>query len=207
MDVSTQNSSQCIGVLQNTPTDFYRQFSLITGIDWSDGNRMILTNSNGKIWIIHALDRKTWRIKTPDVEKSPPTLGTIFKNGIGDMHVTGVAFHPSGLFFATCSGKFQFHIRKIQIWDVKTLESLCTYISHFHIFLMKFSIDGTMLFVGEPKETLILVLSPNGRQLNLISRYGVGHTRYVSSVVVRHTHRGMVVLSADLTGLIVASEP
>jgi hypothetical protein len=72
---------------------------------------------------------------------------------------------------------------------------------------MKFSIDGTMLFVGEPKETLILVLSPNGRQLNLISRYGVGHTRYISSVVVNHTHRGMVVLSADLTGLIVTSEP
>jgi len=106
MDVSTQNSSQCIGVLQNTPTDFYRQFSLITGIDWSDGNRMILTNSNGKIWIIHALDGQTWRIKTPDVEKLPPTLGTIYKNGIGDMHVTSIAFHPSGLFLQHAVARF-----------------------------------------------------------------------------------------------------
>jgi WD40 repeat protein len=207
MDVSSQNSSQCIGVLQNTPTGCYRYSNPITSINWSDGNRMILTNSNGKIWIIHAIDGQTWRIKTPDVEKSPPTLGTIFKNGIGDMYVTGVAFHPSGLFFATCSGTFQFKITKIQIWDVKTLESLSTYISPFHIFSMKFNIDGTMLFVGGPKETLILDVSSNGRQLNLISRYGVGHTRYISSVEVRHTHRGMVLLSADLTGLIVASEP
>jgi WD40 repeat protein len=206
MDVTSQNSSQCIGILQNTPNDCNPQSKPITSIDWSDGNRMAFTNSKGKIWIIHTLDGQTWRIKTPGVV-SPPRLGTICKNGIGEINVTGVAFHPSGLFFATCSGTFQFHIRKIQIWDIRTLESLCTYVSPFHIFSMKFSIDGTMLFIGGPKEALILDVSQDGKQLNLISRYGVGHTRYISSVTVRHTHRGMVVITADLTGLIMASEP
>ena len=166
-DVSTQNSSQCIGVLQNIPTGCYRHFNQITGIDWSDGNRMILTNSDGKIWIIHALDGQTWRIKTPDVEKSPPTLGTICKNGIGDIHVSGVSFHPSGFLFATCSGSFsEKKFRNIKVWDVKTLGTLCTYICPFNIFWIKFSIDGTMLFVGGPKEILILDISPNGRQLS-----------------------------------------
>jgi WD40 repeat protein len=168
---------------------------------------MTFTKSRGNIWIIHTLDGQTWRIKTPDVEISPPRLGAICKNGIGEINVTGIAFHPSGLFFATCSGTFQFNVRKIQIWKVRTLESLCTYISPFHIFSMQFSIDGNMLFVGGPKEVLILDVLQDGRQLNLISRYGVGHTRYISSVAVRHTHRGMVVITADLTGLIVASEP
>ena len=207
MDVTSQNSSQCIGILQNTPNDSYPQSKPITSIDWSNGNRMTFTNSRGNIWIIHTLDGQTWRIKTPDVEISPPRLGAICKNGIGEINVTGIAFHPSGLFFATCSGTFQFNVRKIQIWEVRTLESLCTYISPFHIFSMQFSIDGTMLFVGGPKEALILDVLQDGRQLNLISRYGVGHTRYISSVAVRHTHRGMVVITADLTGLIVASEP
>lgn len=207
MDVTSQNSSQCVGILQNTPNDSYPHSKPITSIDWSDGNRMAFTNSRGNIWIIHTLDGQTWRIKTPDVEKSPPRLGAICKNGIGEINVTGVAFHPSGLFFATCSGTFQFNVRKIQIWDIRTLESLTTYIFPFHIFSMQFSIDGTMLFVGGPKEALILDVSQDGRQLNLISRYGVGHTRYISSIAVHHTHQGIVVQTADLTGLIIASVP
>jgi hypothetical protein len=42
--------------------------------------------------------------------------------------------------------------------------------------------------------------------MTLLSRLEVGHTRHVSSVIMRQTDQGPVVLSADLTGELIRSK-
>jgi hypothetical protein len=71
---------------------------------------------------------------------------------------------------------------------------------------MQFSVDGSKLLLGCTKETIVLNVQQNGSAMTLFSRYDVGHTRYVSSVIIRQTDQGHVVFSADLTGMLVLSE-
>jgi hypothetical protein len=71
---------------------------------------------------------------------------------------------------------------------------------------MQFSVDGSKLLLGCTKETIVLNVKPNGAAMTLLSRLEVGHTRHVSSVIIRQTDQGNVVFSADLTGMLVLSE-
>jgi WD40 repeat protein len=95
---------------------------------------------------------------------------------------------------------------EIEIRDAATFEKKLTYRSPSYVYSMQFSVDGSKLLLGCTKETIVLNVQQNGSAMTLFSRYDVGHTRYVSSVIIRQTDQGNVVLSADLTGELIQSK-
>jgi len=197
MNFNSPNSSQCLGVLRNIQSDFYSKFNPITSIDWSNNN-MISTNSNGNIWKIDCQDGMNWAINTPIIKKSPSNLNAVSFIITNTIDIRHISVHPSGKFFATRSG-----YKKINIWDATTFQSKYTYMSPFYVFSMRFNVDGSILFIGGPKEIIALKIQQNGDDMSLLSRYSVGHTRYVSSIAMHQTDERNVVIAGDLTGLCV----
>jgi len=207
MDLKCPNSAQCIGILENTLPDYCSDTPPeITCIDWS-GNTILLYGGHNKIWkiespVVSSPGGEIWKITTPCLQKSPPNLDAV---SFQKYRVKLVCMHPSKKIFVT-SGTFFGKIMEIEIRDADTFEKKLTYRSPSYVYSMQFSVDGSKLLLGCTKETIVLNVQQNGSAMTLFSRYDVGHTRYVSSVIIRQTDQGNVVLSADLTGELIQSK-
>jgi WD40 repeat protein len=208
MDLERPNSAQCVGILENTLPDYCidRPYPQITSIDWLENT--ILLSGHRTIWKIHSPIVSNpigaiWKITTPCLKKSPPNLDAV---SFGKFGVKLVCMHPSKIFFAVGIDGFSKYVRSIKIYDAATLEEKCTFESPLGVYSMQFNGDGSKLLLGCTKGTIVLNVQPNGAAMTLLSRIEVGHTRHVSSVIMRQTDQGHVVLSADLTGQLIQSK-
>jgi hypothetical protein len=213
MDLELPNSAKCVGILENTlPDGCYHVDSnkpQITSIDWS-GNTILLS-CHSTIWkiespVVSSPGGAIWKITitTPTLKISPPNLDAVSFENFGAKFL--VCMHPSKRFFAVVIKGFSKYRTSIEIHDAATFEIKFTYRSPSYVYSMQFNDDGSKLLLGCTKETIVLNVEPNGAAMTLLSRLEVGHTRHVSSVIMRQTDQGDVVLSADLTGELVMSK-
>lgn len=209
MDFEHPKSAKCVGILENTLPDYCiaPPYPQITSIDWS-GNTILLSGYS-TIWkiqspVVFSPTETMWKITTPIIAKSPPDLEAV---SFEVYNVKLCCMHPSQQFFVTVSsfGKF---VYLIEVHDTSTFKTKFTFKSEppLNVFSMQFSVDGSKLLLGCTKETIVLNVQPDGAAMTLFSRYDVGHTRNVSSVIIRQTEQGDVVLSTDLTGMLVRSK-
>lgn len=207
MDLERPNSAQCVGILENTLPDYcIDDPPRITSIDWS-GNTILLSVHN-TIWkiqspVVSIPGGAIWKITTPCLKKSPPNLDAV---SFGNFGVKLVCMHPSKRFFAVGNDRFSKYVRSIEIYDMATFEKKCTFKSPLGVYSIQFNVDGSKLLLGCIKGTIVLNVQSNGAAMTLLSRLEVGHTRHVSSVIMRQTDQGHVVLSADLTGELIRSK-
>lgn len=206
MDLESPNSAQCIGILENTLSDCsIDRPPRITSIDWSRDT--ILLSGLGNIWKIQSpvvsSHTPIWKITTPCIKLSPPNLDALSINKFG---VELCCVHPSNRFFAVgIAGIFSRNVRTIIVYDEATHKEKSTFESPLPVYSIQFNGDGSKLLLGCTKGTIVLNVQPDGAAMTLLSRLEVGHTRHVSSVIMRRTDQGDVVLSADLTGKLVMS--
>jgi len=202
MNLEHPNSAQCVGILENTLPDYCIDTPPeITCIDWS--GYTILLSGESTIWkiespVVSSPGGAIWKITTPRLKKSPPNLEAV---SFGIYRVRLVCMHPSKRFFVTDT-----YVNIIEIHDAATFKVISTFESPLGVYSMQFNPDGTKLLLGCTKGTIVLNVQPNGAAMTLLSRLEVGHTRHVSSVIMRQTDQGPVVLSADLTGELIRSK-
>ena len=210
MDLERPNSAQCVGILENTLPDYCyddrSDIPQITSIDWS-GNTILLS-CHSTIWkiqspVVSIPGGAIWKITTPILKKSPPNLEAVSFEKFG---VELCCMHPSKNFFVAGIAFLTKYVRSIKIYEAATFEEKCIFESPLGVYSMQFNVDGSKLLLGCTKGTIVLNVQPNGGAMTLLSKLEVGHTRHVSSVIMRQTDQGHVVLSADLTGLLVRSK-
>jgi hypothetical protein len=207
MNLEHPNSAQCVGILENTLPDYCSDTPPeITCIDWA--RYTILLSGHSTIWkiespVVSSPDGAIWKITTPCLKKSPPNLEAV---SFGIYRVKLVCMHPSKRFFVTGKTFFSKYVRIIEIHDAATFKVISTFESPLGVYSMQFNHDGSKLLLGCTKETIVLDVRPTDTAMTLLSRLEVGHTRHVSSVIMRQTDQGPVVLSADLTGELIRSK-
>ena len=207
MDLEHPTSAKCIGILENTSPDYcIDEHPQITSINWSENT--ILLSGYSTIWkiqspVVSSPTGTMWKITTPIITKSPTDLEAV---SFEVYNVKLCCMHPSQQFFVT-AGAFGKYVYLIEVRDAATFKKKFTFVSEppLNVYSMQFSVDGSKLLLGCTKETIVLNVQPDGAAMTLFSRYDVGHTRNVSSVIIRQTEQGDV-LSADLTGMLVRSK-
>jgi hypothetical protein len=205
IDLQSENSAICIGLINNTSIDGYdfNSSNSIVNIGWL-GQTMMSTNSDGKIWkVVNTRDDKKWEITTPNIQKSPETLDAIHQTFMR-LNVSNVIVHPS-----TCFSAVSCKSDKISVVTIHDIRGDCSavksmYESPLYVNSMCFSRDGSRLYLGCTKDIIVLGVSPNGDNMSVLLKHCFGHTRHISSVIIHVTSEGKsILLAGDLTGHVV----
>lgn len=111
-----------------------------------------------------------------------------------------MAPHPSGNFFATfCKNQ------TIILWDALTLQIISTLNLPSEAFSMSFNSLGNLLIVGCVKNLVIVGVSPNGDNMQILAQNAV-HRRYVQAVAIHSFKDKTCILSGSFGGSLVLSE-
>lgn len=105
-----------------------------------------------------------------------------------------MAPHPSSRFFVTVVNYFT-----LIIWDASSLEILSTLEFPDEIYSMSFNSVGTLLIVGCVKKLVIVWVSPNGDNMQILAQKAV-HKRFVTAVANHSNVDGPCILSGSIDG-------